>query len=109
MFPFHNLSLCWTRDGSYHLKEHCGSDGHPVQLDLKSSVEGEVSMVITAAPFGSIAAVVNVHVQGDRLLLRDCSSWGRVEGADRGREGGRWRDRKTESKGSKKKETGMEA
>lgn len=52
-------------------------------------------MVITAAPFGSVAAVVNVHIQGDRLLLRDCSSWGKVEGADRNREGGRWRDRET--------------
>lgn len=80
---------------SYHLKQHCSSDSHPVQLDLKGGVEGEVSMVITAAPFGSVAAVVNVHIQSDRLLLRDCGSW-RTDG-------GRWRDRKTGGKGSKRR------
>lgn len=58
-------------------------------------------MVITAAPFGSVAAVVNVHIQGDCLLLWDCSSWG-----IRPRHGGR--DRETESKGSKEKETWMD-
>lgn len=83
---------------SYHLKEHCGSDSHPVQLDLEGSVEGEVSVIITAAPFGSVTAVVNVHVQSDRLLLRDCSSC-RTEG-------GRWRDRRTRGKGSKRKGDG---
>lgn len=57
-----------------HLKEHCSGDSHPVQLDLKGGVEGEVAVVITAAPFSSVAAVVNIHVHGDRLLLRDCSS-----------------------------------
>lgn len=83
----------------YHLKEHCSSDSHPVQLDLKGSVEGEVAMVITAAPFGSVAAVVYVHVQSDRLLLRDCSSW-RTDGQ---REGGGETDRQEARKQKKER------
>lgn len=55
-----------------------------MQLDLEGGVEGEVAVVITAAPLGPVAAVVHVHVQSDRLLLGDCSSW-RTDG---GREGG---------------------
>ncbi len=87
---------------SYHLKEHCSSDSHPMQLNLKGRVEGEVSMIITAAPFGSVTAVVHIHVQSDGLLLRDCGSWrtdeGRVGGAEKRRQEakeakkkGRWR------------------
>lgn len=92
-----------TNDGKasgYHLEEHRGSDGHPVQLDLKGGVEGEVSVIIAAAPFGPVAAVVDVHVQGDCLLLRDGCSCRTEEGAGGGETGGHgakgkvdgWRD-----------------
>lgn len=72
-----------------HLKEHCSSHSHPVQLDLKGRVKGEVSVVITAAPLGSVTAVVNVHIQSDGLLLWDCSRWGTDRGRERGGETGR--------------------
>lgn len=55
---------------THHLKEHSGCDGHPMQLDLEGGVEGEVAMVVAAAPLGAVAAVVDIHVQRDRLLLR---------------------------------------
>lgn len=75
---------------SYHLKEHCSSGSHPVQLNLEGSIKGEVSMIITAAPFSSVTTVVNVHIQSDCLLLRDCCSWrtdgGRMEGGQTGRQ-----------------------
>lgn len=67
--------MALKRTRSYHFKEHCSSDGHPVQLDLKGSVEGEVAVVIAAAPLGSVTAVVDVHVESDRLLLWNCSSY----------------------------------
>lgn len=55
---------------THHLEEHGGRDGHPVQLDLEGGVEGEVAVVVAAAPLGAVAPVVDVHVQRDRLLLR---------------------------------------
>lgn len=55
---------------THHLEEHGGRDGHPVQLDLEGGVEGEVAVVVAAAPLSAVAAVVDVHVQCDRLLLR---------------------------------------
>ena len=70
----------------YHLKEHGSGDSHPVQLDLKSGIKGEVSVIVTATPFGSVTAVVDVDIQGDGLLLGDCSSWR----ADGGRGRDRW-------------------
>lgn len=59
---------------THHLEEHGGRDSHPVQLDLEGGVEGEVAVVVAAAPLGAVAAVVDVHVQRDRLLLRHCGS-----------------------------------
>lgn len=75
---------------SYHFKEHCSSDRHPVQLDLEGSVEGEIAVIITAAPFCSVTAVVNVHIQSDSLLLWDCRSYGKkkVVGDGGGETGG---------------------
>ena len=58
---------------AYHLKEHGRGDGHPVQLDLKGRVEGEVAVVITAAPLTALATVVDVNVQSHRLLVWDRS------------------------------------
>lgn len=76
----------------HHFKKHRSSDGHPVQFDLEGGVQGEVAVVITTAPLGPVAAVVHVHVQGDRLLLGDCSSW-RTDG---GREVERQTDEEAE-------------
>lgn len=59
---------------THHLEKDCCRNGHPVQLDLKGSVQGEVAMVIAAAPLSAIAAIVHVNVQGDRLLLRHSGS-----------------------------------
>lgn len=85
--------LLWS---SYHLKQHCGSDGHPVQLDLKGGIEGEVSVIITAAPLSPVTAVVDVHIQSDCLLLRDGSGWRKEGRKTRGkgskRRGDRWHD-----------------
>lgn len=53
----------------YHLKEDCSSDRHPVELDLKGSVEGEVAVVIRAAPLHAVAAIVHIHIQSDHFLL----------------------------------------
>lgn len=64
--------LCLS--SSYHLKENSCSDGHPVQLDLEGSIEGEVAMIIAAAPLGAVATIVNVHIQGDCLLLWNSGS-----------------------------------
>lgn len=69
----------------YHLKEHRSSDSHPVELDLKGGVEGEVSVVIAAAPLHAVAAVVDVHIQGDHFLLRD---GGGCDGSKGGRDDG---------------------
>lgn len=90
---------CGVRASGYHLKEYCGSDSHPVQLDLKGSVEGEVSVIITAAPFRSVTAVVNIHVQSDCLLLWDrCSciteGWGVGGGGVERQEDNRQREQK---------------
>lgn len=59
----------------YHLKEHCSSDSHPLQLDLKGSFQRKVAMVVATAPLSSVTAVIDIHVQRDCLLLWDCSSW----------------------------------
>lgn len=58
----------------YHLKEHRSSDSHPVELDLKGSVEGEVSMVIRAAPLHAVTAIVHIHIQSDHFLLWNSGS-----------------------------------
>lgn len=55
-----------------------------MQLDLKGGVKGEVSVVVTAAPFRPVTAVIDIHIQGDGLLLRHRGSWGK--------DGGRWRE-----------------
>lgn len=62
---------------AYHFKEYSCSDSHPVQLDLKGSIEGEVAMVIATAPFRPITAIVDINVQGDCFLLWNCGSWER--------------------------------
>lgn len=86
----------------YHLEEHGGRDGHPVQLDLKGGVEGEVSVVVAAAPLSAVAAVVDVHVQGDRLLLRDGGSC-RGKSKNERKENKKWREQrcKRRSRGMK--------
>lgn len=61
----------------YHLKEYCSSDSHPVKLDLKGSVEEEVAMVITAAPFHPVTAIVHIHIQSDHFLLWNSGSYER--------------------------------
>lgn len=58
-----------------------------MQLDLEGGVEGEVAVVVAAAPLGAVATVVHVHVQRDRLLLRDGGSWSTGRGRDGGVEG----------------------
>lgn len=47
-----------------------------MELDLKGGVQREVAVVITAAPLGAVAAIVDVHVQGGCLLFRNSGSWG---------------------------------
>lgn len=59
---------------THHLEEDCRRDSHPVQLDLEGSIQGEVAMVIAAAPLGAITAIIHINVQGDRLLLRHSGS-----------------------------------
>lgn len=73
---------------AHHFKEHGCGDSHPVQLDLKGSIEREVAMVIATAPFRPIAAIVHVDVQGDCFLLRNCGSCegrGKERETERGR------------------------
>uniref|UniRef100_A0A2D4IWK8 Uncharacterized protein n=1 Tax=Micrurus lemniscatus lemniscatus TaxID=129467 RepID=A0A2D4IWK8_MICLE len=57
-----------------HLKENSRRHRHPVQLDLEGGTEGEVAMVVTAAPLQPVRAVVYVHVQGHRPLFWHCGS-----------------------------------
>lgn len=66
--------MCYYDPITNHLEEHCCRHGHPVQLDFEGHVGWEVAVVIAATPFGTITAVVHVHVQSDCLLLRYCSS-----------------------------------
>lgn len=62
---------------AHHFKEYSCSDSHPVQLDFKGSIEGEVAMVIATAPFRPITTIVHINVQGDCFLLWNCGSWER--------------------------------
>lgn len=58
-------------------------------------------MVITAAPFSSVAAIIDIHIQCDSLLLWDRSSW-RTEGRVGAGQGGKV-DTQDRRKGKKTK------
>lgn len=63
------------RGGSHHLEEDRSGHCHPVELNLKGRIQGEVAMVITAAPLQPICSVVHVHVQRHSPLLRNSGSY----------------------------------
>lgn len=71
-----------------------------MQLDLKGGVEGEVSMIIAAAPFSPVTAVVDINVQSDCLLLWDRCSCVVEEGKEVERQEGQ------NAKGAKRKGDG---
>lgn len=78
---FNSLGQIWSAMiPPHHLKENCCCYSHPVQLDLKGSVEGEIAMIVTTAPFQAVRTVVDVYVQGHCPLLGHCSTyWGQKE------------------------------
>lgn len=71
---------------SHHLKENCRSHRHPVELDLEGRIQGEVAMIVAAAPLQSVCAVIHIHVQGHSPLLWDSGSY--VSTQEKPREGG---------------------
>lgn len=84
--PWPQSQLCSSY--AHHFKEYSGSDSHPVQLDFKGNIEGEVAMVIATAPFRPITAIVHINVQGDCFLLWNCGGCER-RGKNRARKTGR--------------------
>lgn len=46
-----------------------------MELDLKGRIQGEVAMIVTAAPLQPVCAVVHVHIQGHSPLLWDSGSY----------------------------------
>lgn len=69
-----------------------------MELDLKGGVEGEVAVVVTAAPLHAVAAIVHVHVQGDQFLLGDSGGCG---DGSRGRCRRRGRKKRRKCRGKK--------
>ncbi|KAG9342540.1 hypothetical protein JZ751_015919 [Albula glossodonta] len=68
-FVDYSCNLGVDGNPSHHLEKHSSGHSHPVELDLEGGVEGEVAVVIAAAPFRAVAAVVDIHVQRDRFLV----------------------------------------
>lgn len=80
-----------------------------MQLDLEGGVEGEVAVVVAAAPLAAVTAVVHVHVQGDRLLLRDGGGCRGGNGKTGGKENEkeRWRGGGRREKRCRRRSRGM--